>query len=74
MYWKEPSSFKLKDPLLVAPGDPGRSVLLERVARRGKGQMPQLGTNLVDEDAVSLLREWILQLATEPEKEGDSSE
>ncbi len=67
-------TFGLKDALLVAPGDPGRSVLLERVARRGKGQMPQLGTNLVDERAVSLLREWILQLATDPEKGDGSSE
>ena len=55
-------SFGIQDARLVAPGDPSRSVLLERVSRRGKGQMPQLGTTVVDQRAVKLLREWILQL------------
>jgi glucose/arabinose dehydrogenase len=61
-------TFGIKDALLVAPGDPGRSMLLERIARRGKGQMPQLATSLVDEQAVKLLREWILQLPQEDEE------
>ena len=55
-------SFGIPDARLVAPGDPSRSVLLERVSRRGKGQMPQLGTTVVDQRAVKMLREWILQL------------
>jgi mono/diheme cytochrome c family protein len=67
-------TFDIKDPRLVAPGDPGRSVLLERIARRGKGQMPQLSTNRVDERAVSMMREWILQLATGPDKVDSGTE
>jgi hypothetical protein len=55
-------TYGIADARLVAPGDPARSVLLERVARRGQGQMPQLATNLVDEQAVQLLREWISQM------------
>ncbi len=55
-------TFGIADARLVAPGDPARSVLLQRVARRGEGQMPQLATNLVDEQAVQLLREWISQM------------
>jgi hypothetical protein len=39
-------------------------VLLARMARRGPGQMPQLGSDVVDEAAVMLLRDWI---ATVPE-------
>ena len=53
--------------LRVAPGDPGRSGLLERVGSRYPAlQMPPLGTVLIDEQAVSLLRRWISEL----EKEG----
>jgi hypothetical protein len=37
-------------------------VLLERLRRRGEGQMPQLATSLVDEEAVQMLREWIESL------------
>jgi hypothetical protein len=52
-------SFGRADALLIAPGDPDRSVLLERLRRRGAGQMPPLATNVVDEQAVKLLRDWI---------------
>ena len=54
--------FGLADARLVAPGDPERSVLLHRIARRGRGQMPQLGTNLVDQRAVELISAWIREL------------
>ena len=49
---------------LIAPGDPERSVLLHRIAHRGTktGQMPQVGTNVVDESAVKLMRAWIESL------------
>ena len=60
--------FGLDDARLIAPGHPERSVLLHRLAHRGagSGQMPQLGTNLVDQAAVKLFEEWIRSLkATE---------
>jgi glucose/arabinose dehydrogenase len=53
------ATFGLPDAMLIAPGAPDRSVLLARVSRRGPGQMPQLGSDVVDEAAVQLLREWI---------------
>ncbi|HZL91790.1 MAG TPA: PQQ-dependent sugar dehydrogenase [Pirellulaceae bacterium] len=55
------NKFGIEDARLVAPGHPERSVLLHRVAHRGpnSGGMPQVGTNVVDEAAVKLLREWI---------------
>jgi hypothetical protein len=55
-------SFGRADALLIAPGDPERSVLLERLSRRGPGQMPPLATNVVDQQAVDLVREWIIGL------------
>ncbi|MBM4003176.1 MAG: hypothetical protein FJ295_07795 [Planctomycetes bacterium] len=51
--------FDVQDARIVAPGSPEKSVLLKRVGQRGKGQMPQLATDLVDRPAVELLEEWI---------------
>lgn len=59
------TTFDLQDARLVAPGSPERSLLFHRMQRRGHGQMPPLGTSLVDKPAVDLIREWILQLPTE---------
>lgn len=53
------AKFDVTEPRLVAPGEPDRSVLLKRVGLRGRGQMPPLGTNLVDPVAVELLKEWV---------------
>ena len=50
------------DARLVAPGDPARSVLLHRMATRGRGKMPQLATSLVDRQAVELIRQWIRRM------------
>lgn len=56
--------FGLADPRIIAPGHPERSTLLARINRRGPGtgQMPQLGTSIVDQEAVELFREWIVSL------------
>jgi len=54
--------YDLPDARLIAPGAPERSVLLERMARRGPGQMPPLATSLIDREAVKLLSDWIRQL------------
>ena len=49
---------------VVAPGAPERSSLLYRMAsRRPSSQMPPLGTVVVDEEAVRLVRRWIAGLA-----------
>jgi mono/diheme cytochrome c family protein len=50
------------DAKLVAPGAPERSVLYQRLARRGKGQMPPLASTLVDESATKLIEEWVKQM------------
>jgi putative heme-binding domain-containing protein len=52
-------TFGIDNAMLIAPGDPGRSILCQRVSRRGRGQMPPLVTAVVDERAVALFRDWI---------------
>lgn len=63
--------FGIADPLLIAPGEPERSVLLHRISHRGEksGQMPQLATSVVDEAAVKLFREWIKEVKQPEVKE-----
>jgi hypothetical protein len=52
-------TFGIEGAKLIANGEPEKSVLLKRVSMRGEGQMPQLATSVVDEQAVAMLREWI---------------
>jgi len=59
-------TFGIDNAMLVAPGDSERSVLLQRISRRGPGQMPPLMTASVDKQAVQLFRDWISQM--KPEK------
>ncbi len=44
---------------VVTPGAPERSELFTRATSRGDGQMPPIGTEVVDPGAVTLLRAWI---------------
>lgn len=61
-------TFGIPDCRILAPGDPYRSVLYYRMAKQGRGRMPHLGSDLVDEAGVRLIGEWIRQL---PPKTGD---
>jgi uncharacterized repeat protein (TIGR03806 family) len=56
------TTFNIRDAKVIASGDPERSLLLYRIARRGKGQMPPLASAMVDDPAVKMIREWIGQL------------
>ncbi|MEY2879561.1 MAG: Soluble aldose sugar dehydrogenase YliI precursor [Verrucomicrobiota bacterium] len=49
----------LPDARVIAPGDPARSVLLYRLATEGRGHMPYLGSRLLDERGLLLVRDWI---------------
>ena len=55
-------TFGIDNAMLISPGDAGRSILYQRLSRRGRGQMPPLVTAVVDERAVALFRDWILSL------------
>jgi uncharacterized repeat protein (TIGR03806 family) len=56
--------FGIADSLLLVPGTPERSLVLNRMARTGRGRMPPLSSSVVDTTAVRLLEEWIVGLAT----------
>ena len=53
-------SLGIDNAMLIFPGDPERSILYQRLSRRGRGQMPPLVTAVVDDRAVALFRDWIL--------------
>jgi len=61
-------SFGLDDPLLLAAGEAGRSLIPHRMSLRSPqaGQMPPLGTSRADTSAVRLMNHWLETLqATE---------
>ena len=48
---------------VIAPGAPGKSILLQRIRVAGENQMPPLGRNVVDEKAVAVFEQWIRELS-----------
>ena len=54
--------FGLKDPRIIAGGDPYRSVLLYRLVKSGRGHMPQFGSNVIDQQGVALIHDWIASM------------
>lgn len=52
------------DPTLmrIARHAPNESVLIERMKTRELSQMPPLGTEVVDEEAVTVLTRWVGEL------------
>jgi uncharacterized repeat protein (TIGR03806 family) len=49
----------IPNPLLIAPGEPLRSVLLERMKVNDANKMPKIGRNEMDQAAVSVMSEWV---------------
>lgn len=58
-------AFGFTQPRIVSSGKPDQSVLLARLSRRGRGQMPPLVSRRVDQKAVELFQEWIASLTPE---------
>jgi uncharacterized repeat protein (TIGR03806 family) len=58
----------MTDAKLIAPGHPDRSNLYHRLSIRGTGQMPPVGSNLVDTAGTKLIEEWIARMpaSTQP--------
>lgn len=49
--------------LRIKPGEPDKSGLVQRIGSRYSAlQMPPLGTELIDKDAVELLQRWVKEL------------
>ena len=55
-------AFELKDPHILVPGDPDRSMIHHRMTRLGLGRMPHIASNVVDDFGVELIRDWIKQM------------
>ena len=53
------TTFGISDAMLVAPGDAARSVLHQRITRRGDGQMPPLASSQIDRAGAELISQWI---------------
>ena len=58
----EHGDFGIENGRLIAVGQPGLSILPIRVALRGAGQMPPVGTLYPDVQGISLLLEWQMSL------------
>ncbi len=52
----------LPEARVIAPGDPGRSALLYRMATGGRGHMPYLGGKLIDDAGILAVRDWVAGL------------
>ncbi len=55
-------SFGIHGAKLLVPGHPEKSLILHRMSMTGLGRMPHIGSRVVDEEAVALVREWIKQM------------
>jgi len=44
---------------VIVPGLPSNSMLLNRISKRGPGQMPPVASNLLDTNAIALVTAWI---------------
>ncbi len=55
-------SLNVIDPKVVAPGDPARSMLIQRMRRSDNFKMPPLASNIHDDTALAVLEQWIHSL------------
>jgi putative heme-binding domain-containing protein len=58
--------FGIADARIVAPGEPGRSLLQYRMAKFGRGRMPHLGSEWPDIKGIELINEWVCSLGAKP--------
>jgi mono/diheme cytochrome c family protein len=58
------SALGIQDARLLAPGDPQRSLIWQRMGRRDVHAMPPVGSLQVDTAGLSLLQDWINSLGS----------
>jgi putative heme-binding domain-containing protein len=66
--------FGMPDAQVIAPGRPGSSILLHRIAKSGAGHMPLIGAHEADVRGVKLVADWVRSLAPDqpqPANTGD---
>ena len=52
----------LINPVIIAPGNPGQSILVLRMEDSGQHRMPPLASNIIDTEAIAVIRTWISAL------------
>jgi hypothetical protein len=60
------NSLGIIDPRLVAPSEPGRSIVLQRMQRSDANGMPPLASSMTDTQGADLLEQWIADLTACP--------
>jgi putative heme-binding domain-containing protein len=55
-------TFGIQNAHILVPADPYRSLLYYRISKTGRGRMPHIGSDLVDEQGTKLIHDWIRQL------------
>jgi uncharacterized repeat protein (TIGR03806 family) len=58
-------SLSLTDPRVIACGDVGRSMMVQRMRRTDKSRMPPLASAILDRAALDVLERWIKQASGE---------
>ena len=58
-------TFRLDDPRIIVPGNPGRSLVLQRMRLDGLGKMPHVASNQKDLAAIEMLQKWLSELTEE---------
>jgi uncharacterized repeat protein (TIGR03806 family) len=61
-------TFEIPGAHILSPSDPYRSVLYYRMAKLGRGRMPHMGSELVDETGLRLIHDWIRQFPIRTEE------
>ncbi|MEY4614307.1 MAG: hypothetical protein RL179_2280 [Planctomycetota bacterium] len=52
-------SFNIEGAKLLVPGQPEKSIILERMKMTKLGRMPHIGSRVVDDQSVQLVHDWI---------------
>lgn len=55
-------TFGIHKAEILSPGDPYRSIMYMRMAKRGPGHMPHIGSTIIDRRGLGLIHEWIQNL------------
>ncbi len=58
----ENEAWGLTNPMRLTPGDASQSLIFNRPGRLDEGQMPPIGTNLIDTEGLLLIQDWINNL------------
>jgi hypothetical protein len=51
------------DARIIVPASPQKSLLVIRMIELGRGRMPEIASLIVDQDAVTVLSDWIRSMS-----------